>query len=209
MKIVAVSDLHGFLPDVPRCDLLLLAGDLCPVTNHNIDFQANWVLGTFRTWLERQPAAKIVMVAGNHDFVFQYRRNWLGADFPAVYLEDSGVEHAGLHIWGSPWQPVFFDWAFNLTEPELARKWARIPENTDILVVHGPPRGYGDLTARQEHVGSPSLAERIAAIRLKLAVFGHIHPARGVYRMGETLLANVSLVDEKYEPVHGVWEWEF
>lgn len=208
MKIVAVSDLHGHLPDIPPCDLLLLGGDLCPLVHHGIQRQADWILSSFRAWLKKQPATKIVMVAGNHDFVFQHRRDWLSADFPADYLEDSGIEHAGLRIWGSPWQPVFCDWAFNLTEAELAEKWARIPDNTDILVLHGPPHGYGDLTPRGERVGSPSLTRRIEEIRPRLAIFGHIHEGRGVERLGDTVLANVSLVDQHYKPVHGVWEYE-
>ena len=72
MKVVALSDPHGQLPgQVPPCDLLLLAGDLCPVENHGIAFQANWLDRTLRPWLKRVPARKVVGVAGNHDFIFE------------------------------------------------------------------------------------------------------------------------------------------
>src|SRR5262245_54236823 len=155
--IVAISDQHGVLPEIPPCDLLLIAGDVCPVTNHGVDFQANWLQWEYRRWLERLPARKIVFIAGNHDFVFEQRSNFLPSDYPATYLQDTGITWEGLRIWGTPWQPVFFDWAFNLREPDLAKKWALIPEGTDILVVHGPPFGYGDAVPERDsvrHTGS-------------------------------------------------------
>ena len=71
MKIVGVSDLHGMLPEIPPCDLLLIGGDITPVTNHAIPFQAEWLDTTFRRWLEQAPARKVVGVAGNHDYIFQ------------------------------------------------------------------------------------------------------------------------------------------
>jgi Icc-related predicted phosphoesterase len=125
------------------------------------------------------------------------------------YLEDSGIEWNGLKIWGSPWQPRFFDWAFNADEPDLERIWDKIPDDTDILVLHGPPHGYGDKASRVnaagfEHTGSPSLLERIKAIKPKLAVAGHIHSGYGIYEIGETIFVNASLVNEKYIPTNAV-----
>ena len=61
MIICAVSDLHGQLPDIPKCDLLLIAGDVCPVTNHSLDFQEHWLDTEFRWWLKKIPAKKICM----------------------------------------------------------------------------------------------------------------------------------------------------
>jgi Icc-related predicted phosphoesterase len=208
LTIVALSDQHGELPDVPPCDLLLVAGDVCPVTNHGVDFQEQWLRADFRRWLEQIPARKIVFIAGNHDFVFERRRNFLPGDYPATYLQDSGCEWEGLRIWGTPWQPPFFDWAFNLREEELARKWALIPDGTDILVCHGPPHGYGDGVPEcggVRHTGSPSLLERIHEVRPRLVVFGHIHEGRGEWRLGNMVLANVTLLDARYRPVHSPW----
>ena len=123
MKIVAASDLHGMLPAVPPCDLLLLGGDLCPLKDHSSRRQADWLDTTFRFWLASVPARKIVGVAGNHDFVFQNDPDWVPRDLPWTYLQDSGCEWEGLRFWGTPWQPWFFDWAFNLYEPDLKPKW--------------------------------------------------------------------------------------
>ncbi|MFN4259188.1 MAG: metallophosphoesterase [Gemmataceae bacterium] len=207
-RIVAVSDLHGILPDIPACDLLLIAGDICPVHNHQLRFQAEWLDTDFRRWLAAVPARQSVFVAGNHDLVFQHEPRWVPKDLPAIYLQDTGCEWEGWHIWGTPWQPWFFDWAFNLQERRLRDKWALIPDQTDILIVHGPPRGYGDGVACGEHTGSPSLLERIDAIRPKLVVFGHIHEGRGEWRLGDTILANVTILDEKYERQYEPWRVE-
>src|ERR1700722_17205289 len=102
MKIVAVSDMHGFLPNIPACDLLLLAGGITPVSDHGILRQADWLDGDFRRWLNRVPARKIIGVAGNHDFIFQQAPERLPRDLPWTYLQDTGTQWEGLHIWGTP-----------------------------------------------------------------------------------------------------------
>ena len=206
--VVAVSDLHGTLPTIPPCDLLLIAGDVCPVTNHDLDYQENWLRFDFRDWLAGLPARKTVLIAGNHDFVFEKRTNVLPTNYPATYLQDSGITWEGFKIWGTPWQPWFFDWAFNLDEPGLKRKWDLIPADTDILVVHGPPHGLGDGVPERQgmrHTGSPSLLQRIEQISPKLVVFGHIHEGRGQWLIGRTVLANVTILDERYQHVHPTW----
>jgi Icc-related predicted phosphoesterase len=202
ITIAALSDLHGYLPEVPDCELLLLGGDLCPDGRERD--QAQWLDSTFRLWLRNVPAKEVVAVAGNHDWVFQTRPELV----PMLrwhYLLDSAVTLFGMKIWGTPWQPVFFDWAFNLWEPELEKKWALIPNDTDILLLHGPPFGCGDRTVRGNQTGSPSLTRRIEEIQPRLAVCGHIHEGRGEYRIGLTKVVNVSQVDVRYEPVKDVW----
>lgn len=210
-RVVAVSDLHGVLPDLPACDLLLVAGDVCPTTDHRSPYQAQWLDGPFRAWLKAAPARCKVFIAGNHDRVFEEAPHLVPPDLPGIYLQDTRLDWEGLAIWGTPWQPRFFDWAFNLDEPELRQKWALIPDDTDVLVVHGPPHGHGDAVPSRHgvrHPGSPSLLERIEQIRPKLAVFGHIHEGRGVSEVGTTMLANVTLLDEHYRPVHAPWVFE-
>lgn len=214
MKICAVSDLHGNLPKIPSCDLLLIAGDLCPTASHQLYFQERWLETTFKDWLRDVDAKKKVFICGNHDFYFEKTPkkivDKLMQNFPGTYLQDSSVEFEGLNIYGTPWQPYFFDWAFNLYEHDLVKKWALIPKNTDILIVHGPPHTYGDYAPRMngkggEHTGSPALLEKIKEIEPKLAVFGHIHEGRGEWDLGKTKLANVSILNGKYEMVHEPW----
>lgn len=214
MKIVAVSDMHGQLPSIPECDLLLIGGDICPIADHSIGFQADWLDLDFRSWLGSLTHVRhIVGVAGNHDFVFEQAPELVPQDLPWVYLEDELAEVEGLRIWGSPWQPWFFDWAFNLYSDELREKWALIPDGIDILVLHGPPVGFGDAVPQRgggvEHTGCPHLLERIMELEPRLAIFGHIHEGRGEWRLGPTTLANVALLDVRYQAVHEPWVFDW
>jgi Icc-related predicted phosphoesterase len=208
VTVAAMSDLHGYLPATPPCDLLLIAGDLAPFLG--IEAQAGWLGGTFKEWLDQVPAREVVAVAGNHDWIFE-RAPHLVPNLRWRYLQDSGVELFGLKIYGTPWQPRFFDWAFNLDEPELEAKFNRIPDGTDIVVAHGPPFGFGDLAMRLSggvHVGSPSLRNRLLAVKPRLCVFGHIHEGRGVYHEDGVEFANVSVVDQQYERAHAPMVFE-
>lgn len=211
MKISALSDMHGELPPVPSCDLCLIAGDLCPATDHSIHFQEYWLETVFNRWLKDIDAKKKIFIAGNHDFIFQKRPDLIRKmKFAGTYLEDSETEYEGLKIYGTPWQPYFYDWAFNLYEDDLEKKWEKIPQDTDIIVVHGPPHGYGDLAPRVikdeneqewpsgECTGSPSLLKKITEIKPKLVIYGHIHEGYGQWLLDNTILANVSVLNGQY-----------
>ena len=200
MKICCLSDIHGHLPKVPDCDLLLLGGDYCRDHKNKV-----WYFKEFAIWIEElSERMQVVGVAGNHDFVAEKDPGCL-KPLKWKYLEDSSTTYNGLKIYGSPWQPRFYDWAFNLDEPELEKKWEKIPDDTDILVLHGPPRGYGDLSPYGDvRTGSPSLTKRMMDLDLKLAIFGHIHAGYGVYKLEgkETILVNAAYVDEEYKPAN-------
>lgn len=200
INVVALSDLHGILPpskNIPKCDLILIGGDICG--HHSVIDQSWWLKNEFKTWLENLPAKQIIGVAGNHDFIWE-KAPHLVPKLPWTYLQDEVFNYKGWKIFGSPWQLRFYDWAFNLDEPDLEKKWKNIPDDTDILVLHGPPLGFGDMVMNPpgDHVGSPSLTERIRNIKPKLVVYGHIHPGFGVYNCAGSTLANVSIVNEKY-----------
>lgn len=166
--MVVTSDFHGHPPlVVPACDLLLIPGDIHGVT-------AEWLLSV--------PAASIVGVAGNHDYDVQDDPGAVQR-LPWVYLQDTGATVAGFKVWGTPWSVQFGSWAFMRRDEALAAIWRLIPDDTEILVVHGPARGYGDLAQGRNSVGSRTLAERIDQLQdLKLVAFGHIHEGYGVTR---------------------------
>lgn len=222
MKIIAVSDLHGQLPDIPKCDLLLIAGDICPLTNHTYSHQRNWLTNTFRKWLEQQPATDIVGVAGNHDFIFDGRpsdmasymcgrRRDVPLDLPWHYLQDEAIEIQGKQIFGFPWQLRYGGWAFNTHDNHIGEILTGMQPTTDIVVAHGPPYGFGDLPLHEGRPkGSTMFRHALSKVQPRLTVFGHIHEGRGRFNLPETdcILANVSVLNRDYDMVHKPMEFE-
>ena len=205
MRFACISDMHGHLPDLSRLeyDALLIGGDICPKANHAPGYQAHWLDTKFRKWLKKL-GKPVIAVAGNHDFIFEQTPADV-PDLPWTYLEDSGTEIEGYKVWGSPWQKRFHNWAFNADEPQLKEAWDKIPDGTDIFLLHGPPYELGDFSIYgHENTGSPSLRARIKEIQPKLVVFGHIHFCYGEYKLGESILVNASHVNERYEPTNPV-----
>jgi len=130
-----------------------------------------------------------------------------------TYLEDSSVDVYGLKVWGAPWQPFFYNWAFQLSRgKELSEKWALVPEDTDILVTHGPPYCHGDKVSLDrckrsgdnlEYTGDRMLMDRVAAIDgLQFHVFGHVHAGMGCSRQKgvAATFVNAATLDERYIP---------
>ena len=192
---------------VPDCELLLLGGDYSP----NPQDEYWWLKDTFWSWLKsvEERGIKIVGVAGNHDLLFEKKPEIISSLYlPWTYLQDSFTIWNGQKIYGSPWQPRFYDWAFNLDEPDLMRKWSLIPSDTDILLLHAPPLGCRDMSSRKERIGSPSLLQRINEIRPRLVVFGHNHAGygRGVIKHlktgSETVVVNAAHMNDMYQPVN-------
>ena len=210
MRITAIADVHGNEPRIPPCDLLLIGGDIL-MGGQGAPDQAGVLKVVTGPWVvehRMSGVGAVVAVAGNHDFIFQESPEQV-PPLPWHYLEDSGVEAEGLKIWGSPWQLPYFDWAYNMKEEELEKKWALIPDDTDILVTHSPPYGFGDKT-RDGHCGSRTLLERVKQVKPKLHVFGHIHIGYGVYPTADTIFVNAALVNASYQlqnqPLQFQWD---
>lgn len=214
MRICATSDLHGQLPRVEPCDLLLIAGDVCPTTDHSLAFRRRWIDRELSAWMldsEQVPAKRIVWIGGNHDFSLELGgpgRRFEKTVARATYLRDQGVEVGGLHIWGSPWSVELGRWAFGLPDfappgqPSLESAFAQIPENVDVVVVHGPPRGVGDLIVDGRRVGSQALWRHLLRVEPRLVITGHVHEDFGCRASPwGGLIWNVSLLDEAYRPV--------
>ena len=171
LTVVAIADLHGWLPSPPACDLLLIAGDICP---DGVD-QTAWLDTQFRRWLEAVPARHVVATWGNHDYAAEWG---CVPALPCTFLVDAALDIEGLRLYGTPWTPESPQWAFSEPEHVLAERFARIPDDTDILISHCPPRGWCDWDAIGRR-GSVALEASLHRARPRLTVCGHAHDGYG------------------------------
>lgn len=218
MRIVTISDTHEkhHSVRVPWGDVLIHTGD----ATYNGSRQA---VTSFLMWLEEQPHEYKVFVAGNHDRLFEsdpeaakelLRRyapsvNYLNGT--SVVLSDPEQPDREFVVWGTPYTPKFYDWAFQFrrNSPEAEALWASIPSNVDILLTHGPSFGILDLNPHGTHVGCEVLRERIRALpRLKAHVFGHIHHSYGIIERNGVVFANSAICDEGYQPTRKPHEFD-
>ena len=125
-------------------------------------------------------------------------------DSNEIYLENSRMELLGLKIWGSPVQPEFNNWSFNVARGTAIRRyWEMIPADTDVLVTHGPPFGVLDqVNPSTAHLGCEELAKVIEEIKPRLHLFGHIHGGHGSSASNGTQFVNASVVNEAYRLVY-------
>jgi Icc-related predicted phosphoesterase len=204
VRITTISDTHtkhmelnGYLPGG---DILIHAGDISN-RGSNID------INEFCEWFESIDNYNTkIFIAGNHDFGFQIRAEEVSQIINSYkwinYLEDNWITIDGIKVWGSPWQPEFYNWAFNLPRNgvELQQKWNMIDDDTDILITHGPAWGYVDkVVGRSENLGCELLTNRIMAFKPKIHICGHIHSGYGYTTNGDTHFINASVLDERYE----------
>lgn len=219
MIITLISDTHNRHNQLklPGGDILIHAGDFTSRGYmHEID--------NFCKWFSKQDNYENkIFIAGNHDFGFQDSPNKameIVSKYPnIIYLQDDFVyvgEHPNfIKIYGSPWQPEFYNWAFNLPRNgwEIEQKWNDIPADIDILITHGPSFGYLDkVIGRKDNLGCELLNNRIKAINPKIHVCGHIHSAYGYIKDENTHYFNASVLNEGYvytqPPITIEWDYE-
>lgn len=213
MRIAAVSDLHGYLPSIEKCDILCICGDTVPLKiQSNIQLSSDWLRTEFLEWIKSLPCEKVILIAGNHDFVFE-RGLFIESDLKElsedklIYLEDSEYVYNGIKFYGTPWCEKLWTWAFFTANPRS--KYSLIPD-CDVLLTHEAPNiGNIGRTAYGNNYGSQELYDAIATKNIKYSLCGHIHSGSHEETMSlnpevKTKFYNVAIKDENYIPYYDV-----
>ncbi len=201
MKIVIFSDTHGLHDkvNIPGGDMLIFAGDMCGHSKLSDVFK-------FNKFIASLPHEFKVVIAGNHDWPFQ--RDYATARIAlseAIYLQDEEVIINGKKLYGSPWQPNFNNWAFNLPRHghKIKQYVDAIPSDTDILITHGPPAFMLDCAGKDIWLGCDYLRKSVYnRIKPELHAFGHIHESYGQVIDEGIIFANASVCDGDYSPIN-------
>lgn len=219
MKICAISDTHGFLPEIEPCDLLLISGDIIPlyIQRNNIA-SSNWFYTEFTDWIGQLKCDKIICIAGNHDFylsniIYFPIKDWTRGK--CIYLQDKLYKYLDKdgkewNIYGTPWTHKFGNWTFMLEDEELSTMYNKIPSNIDILLCHDTPK-YKKLGILPPSKWSPvdidagnePLTKVIKRVQPKYVFCGHLHTCRSKYeKIVESEVYNVSLLNNDYQRVY-------
>ena len=189
MRILAISDTHGFHDmftnsDFDNIDMVIHAGDF---SNSKIPVLNSVEALNFLEWYNDLPVKYKILISGNHETSIYKKLVDPRVYKNIIYLEHESVCIEGINIFGSPYTPIFHDWAFNVRRDKLHDYWTSIPENTDIVVTHGPPKGMLDLAYNGnilEYCGDVALLKAVVKVNPRFHIFGHIHQNENNYNAG-------------------------
>ena len=187
MRILCLSDTHGYherLPIDETVDVIVHTGDFSNSYGKNNIYETE----EFLSWFNSLNVKYKILVAGNHDTYFEELskkgginevKDYLSLDYPnIIYLQDSGISINGINFYGTPWCPIYYDWAFMVDDNYQKMMFSKIQEDTNILLTHTPAHGILDYS-NGKLCGSTTLLNRIQEIKslgdLKYHIFGHIH----------------------------------
>ena len=217
MKLCVTSDLHGYLPEIEPCELLLICGDIVSLKHQRYSKSCKqWYTKVFQPWIDSLPCDKVLFIPGNHEVGVEghedeYRKLFSPTNKATIllhdyyeYLSNNGVVYK---IFGTPYCKIFGNWAFMRTNSDLKEKFSEIPEGLDILLTHDVAYGYADQSLQDigygtdTHFGTVELRDAILEKKPKYYFSGHIHTANhNLIMIGDTKHYNVSYVDETYIP---------
>lgn len=227
INVTFISDLHtlqdkwftkmietGGVREINHADIIVFCGDM---SSRGYERE----IRGFLDWFDKDlPSVPKIFIAGNHDFFFEDAHKdeieELLSDYPNLtYLNDSGCEIMGIKFWGSPVSPWFHDWAFNRYRSRgenglyqgIKAHWDAIPNDTDVIISHGPPRGILDRVnlpkpGENPHVGCDDLLEAIERVQPSVVAFGHIHEGYGTEHIQHVTYVNASSLNDRYEPMN-------
>lgn len=217
MKVCVTSDLHGYLPEIEPCELLLICGDIVSLKHQRYSKSCKqWYTKVFQPWINSLPCDKVLFIPGNHEVGVEghedkYRKLFSPTNKATIllhdyyeYLSNDGIVYK---IFGTPYCKIFGNWAFMKSNSDLKEKFSEIPEGLDILLTHDVAYGYADQSLQDigwgtdEHFGTVELRDAILEKKPKYHFSAHIHTANhNLIMIGDTKHYNVSYVDETYTP---------
>ena len=226
MKIVAISDIHGYLPnDLPEGDILCICGDIVPLDYQSNTFKSiSWFLLDFLPWTDGLCFKKVIFIAGNHDFFLQTATKQLVEHYQLpgellkvllpdnhrskhklIYLHDSKVVIDNIVFYGTPWIPDLQNWAFYKSHEDLVKVFSQMPKHIDVLMSHTPPKlnDCGKVLqacySMGKDFGCTELRDAILERDVRWSISGHVHSGNhSVTEYNNTKFSNVSLKDEDY-----------
>lgn len=214
MKILCISDTHEqhkwlnqFLFDyefIAEFEMIICAGDTAndrnPIFNHHKQLE-------FIDWFSELPIEHKIYVPGNHNTSDKMIDDKVYTDKGIIRLMHNSVTIKGINIFGSPFTPTFgLNWAYNVNRNKLDSYWQAIPEDTDILVTHGPPKGILDLAGREssltEQTGDKALLNHVFRVKPKYHIFGHIHDEENIFNYGTRMINDITFVNATTVNLH-------
>ncbi|SHI88768.1 Predicted phosphoesterase [Mesonia phycicola] len=191
MNIICISDTHNFHDKLTlpiEGDLIIHAGDLTEAGTER-------ELKDFFDWFSKLPYPYKICIAGNHDFYLEnISKQELEELIPnnVIYLEDEAVNINGINFWGSPYTFTHHNWAFKKKQLEMETHWKKIPQQTNVLITHTPPKGVLDESNKEAEIGCPFLKEQITLKKPKFHIFGHLHENYGIVKLQQTTYINAT-----------------
>lgn len=210
MKILHISDTHGLHDELnlklDGVDLIVHSGDCSNSMNTFFNHKEVW---DFMEWYESVPVKNKILVAGNHDTCIE-KRMITKEDFAVrgiTYLEHEEVTIDGIKFFGSPYTPTFGTWSFMKSRQNLHSVWIKIPDDINVLITHGPPKGIRDLTEERDHsmvqCGDASLMKWVFRNQPNAHLFGHLHNRKEIINQGismydkcRTVFSNATCIDD-------------
>lgn len=219
MKITAISDLHGKLIDIESCDLLLICGDISPLSIQRDYIQmTKWIFNEFQEWIMNINCPHVILTPGNHDFWFEkmitQSQTYLFDKLTILINGEVNIysdeNHKYYKIFGTPYCKTFGNWAYMPGDEKLNSIYEKIPENLDILMCHDSPSigNVGNVMEYKDEeypngipAGNNYLTNIIFDKKPKYVLSGHIHSGEHKLTKFKELnmkYANVSILDEHY-----------
>ena len=206
MRACHISDCHDVYQDlnllVPKdIDILFITGDM---TYRGRESEIELLM--LELVKLRRRIDHIVCTFGNHEVGCEGREIEYKLKFAGIgvtLLNHESIEIEGIRIFGSPYTPEFFDWAFMYKREDGEKVWGDIPSGTQVLLTHGPALGILDW-CHDGHVGCEDLKNKVlyGLPALKYHLFGHIHESHGTLEKSGILFSNGSIMNGRYRFVN-------